>query len=139
MREDLLSQTCGGMERCPERSMVQGSMGAVAFTAKGMKTTCTGGRAFSAPKDTTAFNAKRYPWAKEHLRATHATFDAETGNVHVYDSGHQYDAWPDGTPFGGNRYIDTFVISEEPIVETQAWNASTKWSLDRAGLGSAAL
>lgn len=139
MREDLLSQTCGGMERYPERSMVQGSMGAVAFTAKGMKTTCTGGRAFSAPKDTTAFNAKRYPWAKEHLRATHATFDAETGNVHGYDSGHQYSVWSDSMPIDVDRHIDTFVIRDGPIVKTPVWNASAEWFLDRAGFGEAQL
>lgn len=137
MRDAPIWQARSPVERYLERSIVPDPEGAVALVVKSMKTTFTVGRALTAPKDTAAFNAKRYRCVTKHLGATYTAVDAETGNVHVYDSGHQYDAWPDGTPFGCNRYIDTFVISDEPIVETQAWNASTKWSLDRAGLGEA--
>lgn len=139
MRDAPISQARSPVERFLEHSMVPDPEGAVALVVKDMKITFTVRRALTDPKDTAAFNAKRYRCVKKRLGATHTALDAETGNVHVYNSGQQYDAWPDGTPFGGNRYIDTFVISDEPIVETQAWNASTKWSLDRAGLGSAPL
>ncbi|MDW3221535.1 MAG: nuclear transport factor 2 family protein [Paracoccaceae bacterium] len=139
MSDEVIAQACAVVEAYLERSMVPDPEGAAAFVANDLKITFTGGRAFTAPADTAAFNAKRYQWVKKRLGTTHAALDPETGDVHVYNSGHLYGAWPDGTPFDGNRYIDTFVIRGGLIVETQVWNDSAEWLLDRAGLGEAPL
>ncbi|MBU0781451.1 MAG: nuclear transport factor 2 family protein, partial [Alphaproteobacteria bacterium] len=97
------------------------------------------GRAFTAPAQTAAFNAKRYAWVKKRFIRTDAVQDHETGDVHVYNTGHLYGAWPDGTAFDGNRYIDIFTVRGGKIVETQIWNDSAEILLDRAGLAEAPL
>lgn len=134
-----LAKACAVVEAYLERSMVPDPEGAAIYTASDLKITFTGGRAFSSPADTAAFNAKRYAWVKKRLGPTHAARDPSTGDIHVYNTGHLYGAWPDGTPFDGNRYIDTFVIRDGLIVETNVWNDSAEWLLDRAGLGEASL
>lgn len=139
MNEDRLSQACAVVEAYLERSMVPDPEGASRYVAPGLTITFTGGRKFTAPAETAAFNAKRYQWVKKRLGQTHAALDPLTGDVHVYNSGHLYGAWPDGTPFDGNRYIDTFVVRDGLIVATQVWNDSAEWLLDRAGLAEAPL
>ena len=37
-----------------------------------------------------------------------------------------YGAWPDGTPFEGNRYVDRFVIRDNLIVKMDVWNDSAE-------------
>lgn len=139
MSDARLSQACTLVKAYLERSMVPDPEGAAAFVALGFKITFTGGRSFTAPADTAAFNAKRYQWVKKRLGQTHAALDPATDDVHVYNSGHLFGAWPDGTPFDGNRYIDTFVVRDGLIVETNVWNDSAEWLLDRAGLAEAPL
>ena len=65
--------------------------------------------------------------------------DPETGDVHVYNTGHLYGEWPDGTPFDGNRYMDIFTVRGRKIVSTDVWNDSAEILLDRAGLAEAPL
>jgi len=139
MSDARLSQACTLVKAYLERSMVPDPEGAAAYVAPGFKITFTGGRSFTAPADTAAFNAKRYQWVKKRLGQTHAALDPATDDVHVYNSGHLFGAWPDGTPFDGNRYIDTFVVRDGLIVETNVWNDSAEWLLDRAGLAEAPL
>ncbi len=122
-----------------ERSMIPDPEGASAYVADGLSITFTGGRAFTAPAQTTAFNAKRYAWVKKRFIRTDAALDPDTGDVHVYNTGHLYGAWPDGTPFDGNRYIDIFTVRDGLIVATQVWNDSAEILLDRAGLAEAPL
>jgi hypothetical protein len=45
-----------------------------------------------------------------------------------------YGAWPDGTPFEGNRYVDRYVVCHGLITEMDVWNDSAEWILVRAGL-----
>ena len=116
--------------------MVPDPEGAAAYVAKDLKIIFTGGRQFAAPAETSAFNAKRYAWVKKRLGRMDAAVDPTTGDVHVYNTGHLYGAWPDGTAFDGNRYIDTFIVRDGLIVETQVWNDSAEWLLDRAGLAT---
>lgn len=139
MNDARISEACKLVEAYLERSMVPDPEGAAAFVADDFKITFTGGRSFSAPADTAAFNAKRYAWVKKRLGPTHATLDPATGDIHVYNSGHLYGAWPDGTAFDGNRYIDTFVVRDNLIIETNVWNDSAEWLLDRASLAEAPL
>nr|WP_272911469.1 nuclear transport factor 2 family protein [Loktanella sp. M215] len=119
--------------------MIPDPEGASAYVAAGLSITFTGGRAFTAPAQTTAFNAKRYAWVKKRFIRTDAALDPDTGDVHVYNTGHLYGAWPDGTLFDGNRYIDIFTVRDGLIVATQVWNDSAEILLDRAGLAEAPL
>jgi ketosteroid isomerase-like protein len=52
----------------------------------------------------------------------------------VYQTGHLYGEWPDGTPFEGNRYVDRYVVRRGKIVKMEVWNDSAEWLLVRAGL-----
>ena len=134
-----MANACAVVAAYLERSMVPDPDGAAAYVAENVQIIFTGGRNFSAPAETAGFNAKRYNWVKKRVGRMHAAFDAETGDVHVFNVGHLYGAWPDGTAFDGNRYIDTFVVRDGLIVETQVWNDSAEWLLDRAGLSEAPL
>jgi ketosteroid isomerase-like protein len=122
-----------------ERSMVPDPEGAAAYVAGDFKVVFTGGRRFSGPADTTAFNAKRYKWVKKRFLRTDASLDEESGDVHVYNTGYLYGEWPDGTAFETNRYIDVFVIRDGKIVSTDVWNDSAEILLARAGLAEAPL
>ncbi|MFZ3583524.1 nuclear transport factor 2 family protein [Loktanella sp. DJP18] len=122
-----------------ERSMIPDPEGASVYVADGLTITFTGGRAFTAPAQTTAFNAQRYAWVKKRFIRTDAALDPDTGDVHVYNTGHLHGAWPDGTAFDGNRYIDIFTVRDGLIVATQVWNDSAEILLERAGLAEAPL
>lgn len=122
-----------------ERSMVPDPEGAAAYVADGLEVIFTGGRRFSGPGDATSFNAKRYKWVKKRFLRTDAALDAATGDVHVYNAGHLYGEWLDGTAFDGNRYMDSFVVRDGKIVSTNVWNDSAEILLDRAGLAEAPL
>ncbi|NCO21453.1 MAG: nuclear transport factor 2 family protein [Rhodobacterales bacterium] len=122
-----------------ERSMVPDPEGAAAYLADDVVITFTGGRAFASAAGPTGFNAKRYAWVKKRLGRTDAVRDPVTGDVHVYNTGHLYGAWPDGTPFDGNRYLDCFVVRDGRIVSTDVWNDSAEILLARAGLAEAPL
>ncbi|MEL6806614.1 MAG: nuclear transport factor 2 family protein [Pseudomonadota bacterium] len=139
MSSDAIAKACAVVAAYLERSMVPDPEGAAAYVADGFKITFTGGRVLGSPEDTAAFNAKRYSWVKKRVGRTHATLDAKNGDIHVFNTGHLYGAWPDGTAFDGNRYIDTFVVRDGLIIETQVWNDSAEWLLDRAGLSEAPL
>jgi hypothetical protein len=120
-------------------SMIPDPASAAAYVAPGLKLTFTGGRAFTGPADATAFNAKRYKWVRKRFIRTDAALDPETGDVRVFNTGHLYGEWPDGAPFDGNRYIDTFVVRDGLIVATDVWNDSAEILLARAGLAEAPL
>lgn len=139
MTTDLLNDARQIVERYLERSMVPDPEGASAFVAEGFVLTFTGGRRFTHPSHSSGFNAKRYAWVKKRFLRTDAAIDPDTGDVHVYNMGHLYGAWPDGTPFDGNRYLDCFVVRDGKIISTDVWNDSAEILLDRAGLAEAPL
>ncbi len=122
-----------------ERSMVPDPVGAAAYVAPDFKMVFTGGRRFDQPGESSAFNAKRYKWVKKRFLRTDAALDAESGEVHVYNTGYLYGEWPDGTPFETNRYMDKFVLRDGLIVSTDVWNDSAEILLHRAGLAEADL
>ncbi|MDF0596541.1 nuclear transport factor 2 family protein [Psychromarinibacter halotolerans] len=122
-----------------EKSMIPDPEGAAAYLSDDFKMTFTGGRKLGGPADSAAFNAKRYAWVKKRFLRTDAALDAETGDVLVFNTGHLYGEWPDGTPFDGNRYIDIFTVRDGKIVSTDVWNDSAEILLDRAGLSEAPL
>lgn len=122
-----------------ERSMVPDPEGAAEMTGAGFHVIFTGGRRFEDASGPPAFNAKRYAWVKKAKGRTDASYDAEAGAVRVFNTGHLYGAWPDGTPFEGNRYIDIFTVKDGRIIETQVWNDSAERLLDRHGLAETPL
>lgn len=94
--------------------------------------TFSGGRRFASAAEITAFNAKRYAWVKKRMERT----DVASGQdcVVVYSIGCLYGAWPDGTEFDGNRYIDRFEVRDGQIVRWEVWNDSGERLLERHGI-----
>ncbi|WP_268874322.1 nuclear transport factor 2 family protein [Tropicimonas marinistellae] len=122
-----------------ELSMVPDPEGAAEYVAPDLTLIFTGGRRFSSPAESAAFNAKRYKWVRKRFLRTDAILDTPTGEVRVYNTGHLYGEWPDGTPFESNRYIDIFTVKDGRITETQVWNDSAELLLCRADLAEAPL
>lgn len=127
------------VERYLELSMVPDPEGASVFLAPGFELVFTGGRRFSGPAESAAFNAKRYAWVKKHFLRTDAALDPETGDVHVYNTGYLYGEWHDGTAFETNRYLDKFIVRDGKLVRTDVWNDSAEILLAKAALAEAEL
>ena len=58
------------------------------------------------------------------------------GFTTVYSLGTLYGAWPDGTAFEGNRYVDRFTVRDGLIVSMEVWNDSAERLLERQGAAS---
>jgi ketosteroid isomerase-like protein len=112
-----------------EASMRPDPDAAAKFMKPGTTITFTGGRVFDHPRGPTGFNASRYAWVKKRMDR----FDVCPGNGEtvVYSVGTLYGAWPDGTPFEGNRYVDRFVVKDGLIVAMDVWNDSAERLLAR--------
>jgi len=115
-----------------EASMVPDPETAQRYIAPELVITFTGGRKYSHPRETAAFNAKRYKWVKKAMER----FDVSPGQSEtiVYSIGTLYGEWHDGTPFEGNRYVDRFVVRQGKIVKMDVWNDSAERLLTRNGL-----
>jgi hypothetical protein len=105
-------------------SMVPDPQEAARYIAPDLAITFTGGRKYSHPRETAAFNAKRYKWVKKKMERT----DVVPGRDEtiIYNLGTLYGEWPDGTPFEGNRYVDRFVVRGGKIVQMDVWNDSAE-------------
>jgi hypothetical protein len=110
-------------------SMVPDPETAALYISEPLKLTFTGGRKFSHPRESTAFNAMRYKWVKKAMERTDVV--PGRGETIVYSIGTLYGEWPDGTPFEGNRYIDRFVVRGGKIVQMDVWNDSAERLLTR--------
>ena len=113
-------------------SMIPDPDAAAAYMKPGTIITFTGGREFDHPRGPTGFNAGRYSWVKKRMER----FDVcpADGETIVYSIGTLYGAWPDGTPFEGNRYVDRFVVIAGQIVAMDVWNDSAERILERRGI-----
>ena len=89
-------------------SMVPDPQTAALYISDELKITFTGGRKYSHPRETAAFNGKRYKLVKKKMERTDVV--PGNGETIVYNLGTLYGEWPDGTPFEGNRYVDRFVV-----------------------------
>ncbi len=138
-RTDPLTAAKAIVEAYLERSMVPDPVGASAYLAPDFELVFTGGRRFSGPAESAAFNAKRYAWVKKRFLRTDAALDAETGDVHVYNTGYLYGEWHDGTAFETNRYMDKFIVRDGKLIRTDVWNDSAEVLLAKAGLAEAEL
>jgi hypothetical protein len=115
-----------------QASMVPDPQTAARYIADELEITFTGGRKYHHPRETTAFNAKRYKWVKKRMERTDVVPGA--GETIVYNLGTLHGEWPDGTPFDGNRYVDRFVVRGGKIVQMDVWNDSAERLLTRAGI-----
>ncbi|MBX3585138.1 MAG: nuclear transport factor 2 family protein [Ramlibacter sp.] len=106
------------------------------FVSPGLQIRFTGGRRMTAPGDTSAFNAQRYAWVRKRIERTEVVSGGTPEETVVYSLGTLYGAWPDGTPFEGNRYVDRYVVSHGLITQMDVWNDSAEWLLVRAGLAT---
>lgn len=109
-------------------------VGARRFVGPDLAIRFTGGRAMSDPAQCAAFNAGRYAWVKKRFEATEVMAGATRSHAVVYNRGTLYGAWPDGTAFEGNRYVDRYVVRDGLIVQMDVWNDSAECLLVRAGL-----
>ncbi len=117
-----------------EASMAPDPVRARGYMADDVRITFTGGRAYTDPAQSTAFNALRYAWVKKRFERTDVAPGSAPGEAVVYNTGTLYGAWPDGTPFEGNRYLDRFEIRNGKIVRMDVWNDSAEILLRQAGL-----
>lgn len=120
------------VERFLEASMVPDPVTAAQYISPELKITFTGARKYTHPRETAAFNAKRYKWVKKKMERTDVV--PGTAETIVYNLGTLYGEWPDGTPFEGNRYVDRFVVRGGKIVQMDVWNDSAERLLTRAGI-----
>ena len=120
------------VERFLAASMVPDPETAARYIAVDLKLTFTGGRRMSHPRESAAFNAKRYKWVRKKMERTDVVPSAQ--ETIVYNLGTLYGEWPDGTPFEGNRYVDRFVVRDGKIVQMDVWNDSAERLLIRNGI-----
>ncbi len=116
--------------------MIPEPQGVRHFVSPQLRIRFTGNRPMRQPGDTSAFNAARYGWVKKKIERTEVVSGGTVEETVVYSLGTLYGAWPDGTPFEGNRYVDRYVVSHGLITEMDVWNDSAEWLLVRAGLAT---
>ncbi|TXN08266.1 nuclear transport factor 2 family protein [Methylobacterium sp. WL103] len=115
-----------------EASMVPDPELAATYMAPGIEIVFTGARSFRHPREVTAFNAGRYAWVKKRMERLDAV--PGDGTTTVYSLGTLYGAWPDGTQFAGNRYVDRFTVRDGLIVTMEVWNDSAERILSQRGI-----
>jgi hypothetical protein len=121
---DETAEAADIVERFLVASMVPDPETAARYIADDLAITFTGGRKYSHPRETTAFNTGRYKWVKKKMERTDVV--PGRGETIVYNLGTLYGEWPDGTPFEGNRYVDRFVVRNGKIVQMDVWNDSAE-------------
>ena len=114
--------------------MIPDPVSAARYVAPDLRIRFTGGREMRAPAECAAFNATRYQWVKKKFEATETVVGGTPAETIVYSLGTLYGAWPDGTPFEGNRYVDRYVVRNGLITQMEVWNDSAEWLMVRAGL-----
>ncbi len=134
MTHDPIAAARTAVERFLEASMVPDPVTARTFMAPDVAITFTGGRRFAEPAQSAAFNALRYAWVRKRFERTDVVVGATHEEAVVYNIGTLHGAWPDGTPFEGNRYVDRLVVRAGLIVRMDVWNDSAEILLARAGL-----
>ena len=129
---DQADEAAAVVEAFLHASMVPDPQTAARYIADDLAITFTGGRKYHHPRETAAFNARRYKWVKKKMERTDVV-PGERETV-VYNLGTLYGEWPDGTPFEGNRYVDRFVVRDGKIVQMDVWNDSAERLLTRHGI-----
>lgn len=109
--------------------MIPDPVSARAYIAPELQITFTGGIQMHDPAECAAFNAKRYEWVKKSYERIEVVSGATNEEAIVYSLGTLYGAWPDQTPFEGNRYIDRYVVKQGLITHMSVWNDSAEMIL----------
>jgi len=115
-----------------EASMVPDPVTASTYVSDQVEITFTGARKFQNAAEIAAFNGKRYAWVKKKMERTDVVEKPEV--TVVYNTGTLYGAWPDGTEFEGNRYVDRFEVRNGKIVKMEVWNDSAERLLSLNGI-----
>ena len=102
--------------------------------APALRSGWSGGRERKGPAEWAAFNRDRDAGVKKRFDSTEVVAGGTDEETIVYNRGTLYGAWPDGTAFEGNRYVDRYVVKRGLIVQMDVWNDSAEWLLIRAGL-----
>ena len=68
------------VEKYLAASMIPDPVAAARYIADDLKLTFTGGRKMSHPRDSAAFNAKRYKWVKKKIERSSTTWERFTAN-----------------------------------------------------------
>lgn len=118
-------------------AMVPDPVAARRYVAPDLEIRFTGNRVMHDPADCARFNAGRYAWVKKRFERTEVVAGGTPEETVVYNLGTLYGAWPDGTPFEGNRYVDRYVLRHGLIARMEVWNDSAERLLVRAGLAPA--
>jgi hypothetical protein len=129
---DETAQAADIVERFLVASMVPDPQTAARYISDELRITFTGGRKYRHPRETAAFNAKRYKWVKKKMERTDVV--PGKGETIVYNLGTLYGEWPDGTAFEGNRYVDRFVVRGGKIVQMDVWNDSAERLITKNGI-----
>lgn len=116
--------------------MIPDPAGARRFIADDLRIRFTGGRAMRDPAECAAFNASRYAWVQKRFERIEVVCGATEEEAVVYSLGTLHGAWPDGSAFEGNRYVDRYVVRHGLITEMQVWNDSAEWLLAHATEGA---
>lgn len=136
-----MSQTANPASAADAKAMILGFLEAqmagkfdtvAHLVAPDCKIVFSGGRPFKSAADITAFNAGRYSWVRKRMERTDVS-DGD-GCVVVYSLGALFGAWPDGTEFDNNRYVDRFEIKDGLIVRWEVWNDSGERLLEQHGI-----
>ena len=131
-RQDATARDAAVVTAYLEASMVPDPERAAGYMAPGIPITFTGARLFHHPREVTAFNAGRYAWVKKRMERLDVV--PGDGFTTVYSLGTLYGAWPDGTPFEDNRYVDRFTVRDGMIVTMEVWNDSAERLLTKHGV-----
>jgi hypothetical protein len=118
------------VEHYLELLMVPDPLAARAYISPDVVIRFTGGRMMHDPTECAVFNKQRYAWVKKRFERTDLVTDTGDGTHIVYNVGTLYGAWPDGTAFEGNRYVDRYVLRDGLIIVMDVWNDSAEWLLD---------
>jgi hypothetical protein len=129
---DEIAEAAAIVEKFLVASMVPDPETAARYIAQPLNLTFSGGRKFKHPRESTAFNAKRYKWVKKKMERSDVV--PGRGETIVYNIGTLYGEWPDGTAFEGNRYVDRFVVRGGKIVQMDVWNDSAERLLTKNGI-----
>src|SRR5260370_22022991 len=129
---DETAQAADIVERFLVASMVPDPQTAARYISDELRITFTGGRKYRHPRETAAFNAKRYKWVKKKMERTDVV--PGKGETIVYNLGTLYGEWPDGTPFERNRYVDRFVVRGAKNVHMHIWNDNADPLITKNGI-----
>ena len=93
---------------------------AKSYLAEGFTMTFPGNASFTTLEELVAWGAARYNSISKSFTGFQTAFHGTRSTVFCH--GTLSGSWPDGTPFGGIRFIDRFELEGETIILQEVWN-----------------